>query len=229
MTVDVTTDVCVEIADLHFRYGTRDFALHLPALSVRRGECVVIVGPSGSGKTTLLNLIAGILSPDTGSIRVNGEDLATRSDRQRRRYRIRHIGLIFQEFELLEHLTVRENILLPFHVNRSLPLTEANRTFMAELASSLGIGARLDRRPRALSQGERQRVAIARALVTQPDIVLADEPTGNLDPDNTRHILDLLLSQAARQNATLFMVTHDHSLLDAFDRVIDFNDIMVNA
>ncbi len=226
MQQTTSDSACVTIRDLHFAYGPRAFSLRLPSLDVRRGERVVIVGPSGSGKSTLLQLLAGVLAPDAGEVIVHGVNLAHQSAAQRRSFRIRHFGLVFQEFELLEHLTVRENVQLPFYINPALKLTRKDREFAAELVTSMGITDGLDRRPRSLSHGERQRVAIARALVTRPSILLADEPTGNLDPDNTRQTLGLLLEEAARNSATVFMVTHDHSVLSFFDRVIDFKDLL---
>ncbi|MAE65323.1 MAG: ABC transporter ATP-binding protein [Phycisphaeraceae bacterium] len=216
----------VEIEGVRFTYRGSDFALRIDRLAVDSGTTVVVVGPSGSGKTTLLNLMAGIFLPDAGRIVVGGTSVSDRSDAARRRFRIRQVGMVFQEFELLEHLTVRENVLLPFYINRALRITADVEASAQRLAQSLGIEPLLRRRPRALSQGERQRVAIARALITEPAVLLADEPTGNLDPRNTQVILDLLLAEARRLSATLFMVTHDHALLSSFDRVIDFADLM---
>ena len=173
----------IEISDLSFRYAEGAFSVTIPELRIARAEKVAFIGPSGVGKTTLISLIAGILKPQDGSVRVDGVDLARRSDRQRRDFRISRIGFVFQEFELLEYLTVRDNILLPYYVNATLPLTPAVRKSADELAVSMGIGDKLRRYPRTLSQGERQRVAICRALIASPDLIIADEPTGNLDPE----------------------------------------------
>jgi ABC-type lipoprotein export system ATPase subunit len=212
----------IRIEDLRFSYEPEEFALQIPSLSVARGERVALIGPSGCGKTTLLSLIAGILLPRSGWIEVDGLEVPGLSDAERRRFRIGRIGLIFQEFELLEHLTVRENILLPYYVNGALRLDGAVTERAERLAGTLGIGRGLGRRPSALSHGERQRVAVGRALIAEPALLLADEPTGNLDPRNREAILDLVFSEAAARGATLLMVTHDHSFLPRFDRVVDF-------
>jgi len=128
---------------------------------------------------------------------------------------------VFQEFELLDYLSVRDNVLLPFYVNGSLDLTGAVREAVEQLAVSMELGDKLDRFPRTLSHGERQRVAICRALIASPELLVADEPTGNLDPATTQSILNLLLAHVEQRRATLLVVTHNHALLDAFDRVID--------
>jgi len=211
----------IEFTNLAFRYGGGPFELKVPSLRLAAGEQAACIGPSGSGKTTLLHLAAGILLPDAGRVAFDGTEWKSSSDAQRRRVRITRIGLVFQEFELFEHLTVHENILLPYYVNPTLHVDESVATGLAELADAVGIADHLDRRPRELSHGERQRVALCRALITRPSLVLADEPTGNLDPDATARILTLLQMEARRRNATLLMVTHDHSLLASFDRVID--------
>ena len=206
---------------LRFHYGPGGFALDIPRLEVARGEHAAIVGPSGCGKTTLLDLLAGIRVPDGGRVVVNGHDLASLSDAARRRFRVGHVGLVFQEFELLDHLTVRENVLLPYFVNRAQRMDATVDAAVTRLLEGMGMARHTHRRPRNLSQGERQRVVIARALVTSPDILMADEPTGNLDPATTRTIVQLILAEARQREMTLVMVTHDHSMLDVFDRVID--------
>ncbi len=215
----------IEIEHLTFAYG-RDFRMHLPELKIARGEKVVLIGPSGSGKTTLLHLAAGILLPEAGRICADGVELTRQTDAARRNFRIRSIGLVFQEFELLEYLSVRENILLPYRVNRALRLTREVRASVDELARAVGIGHVLGRRPDRLSQGERQRVAISRALITRPRMIFADEPTGNLDPRTSRTIVELILQQAEAGGATVLMVTHDHSLLEKFDRVVDVGELL---
>jgi putative ABC transport system ATP-binding protein len=211
----------IQIESLRFHYPRSTFRLEVPHLHVATGQKVALIGPSGVGKTTLVALMTGILVPDGGTLRVAGEDLASRSDRARRDFRISRIGMVFQEFELLDYLTVRDNVLLPFYVNGSLDLTPAIRRAVDELAGSMDLGDKLDRFPRTLSHGERQRIAICRALIASPDLIVADEPTGNLDPATTRAILDLLLAHVEERRATLLVVTHNHALLDAFDRVID--------
>ncbi len=211
----------IQVRDLQFEYGPRGFRLHVPDLSVAPGEAVALIGPSGAGKTTLIHLVAGIRTPLRGSIRTGDFDVAQASEHDRRAFRAARIGLVFQEFELIEYLDVRDNILLPYRVAPSLRMTRAAVERADALATAVHIQDKLRRYPRTLSQGERQRVAIARALVTEPRWLLADEPTGNLDPKTTHEILDLLLRQARERGATTIMVTHNHAVLDRFDRVID--------
>ena len=214
----------IAIDDLQFGYDDGAFSLTVPALRVARGEKVAFIGPSGSGKTTLVHLIAGILTPRAGSIAVAGTDLGRRSDAWLRDFRISKVGLVFQEFELLEYLPVRDNILLPYYVNATLALTPDVHDTVASLAASMGLGDKLKRYPRTLSHGERQRVAICRALTTAPEILIADEPTGNLDPKTANATLSLLLAEVQRRQMTLLMVTHNYALLEAFDRVIDVQE-----
>ena len=194
----------------------------MPEFSLEDGECVAIVGPSGSGKTTLLNLIAGILTPETGKIDVSGTEVSALSDAARRRFRASQIGFVFQDFALLDYLPVRQNILYPYRITPALTLDTAARERAEALANACGIGDKLDRHPSALSQGEQQRVAICRALVTQPKLILSDEATGNLDPSSKARILDLLFEQASEAGASVLAVTHDHELLPRFERVLDF-------
>ena len=215
----------ISLRDVLFEYPGGDFSLRAGRIDIEPGQTAAIIGPSGSGKTTLLHLAAGILPPKSGSVHISGTELSARSDSSRRAFRIANIGLIFQEFELLEYLTVRQNILLPYRINPAIKLNAAADDNAAALAKSAGISEMLDRRPSRLSQGERQRAAICRALVTGPKIILADEPTGNLDPKTSGAIVQLLLDQAAAHEATVLMVTHDHSLLERFDSVIDMEDL----
>lgn len=211
----------IEVRDLAFRFTDSDFKLELHELDIQAGEQVAIVGPSGSGKTTLLNLIAGILVPSSGGIRVQNVEVSTLDESARRAFRVQRIGLVFQEFELLEYLSVRENILLPYRINRRLKLDTAAQAEADRLVAKTGLGNLTARFPKQLSHGERQRVALCRALVHRPQVVLADEPTGSLDPANKLSVLDLLLQHARSSKAALLMVTHDHALLDRFDRVIE--------
>lgn len=211
--------------DLKFRYPNSDFELDLPSLEIKDNEKVAVVGPSGCGKTTLLNLLAGIELPDQGKVSIEGQPISSMSDARRRDFRIANIGMVFQQFELIEYLDLKSNILLPFHINRSLKLNRDVELRAERLAEELGLGAKLKRRPSQLSQGEKQRCAICRALVTEPKVILADEPTGNLDPRNKDLILDLVLEQTAKHGQTLILVTHDMSLLDRLDRTIDFETI----
>lgn len=214
----------IEIRQLQFAFAHGGFRLAIDNLRIEQGERVAIVGPSGSGKTTLLHLLAGVYRADSGEIRVGDTRVHSLSDAARRDFRIANIGLVFQEFELVEYLNVRDNIVLPFLINKRLKLTSSVRAEGDRLAESLGLGDKLKRRIHKLSHGERQRVAVCRALLPRPALLLADEPTGSLDPSNKDHLLDLLVEMAAQSNATLVVVTHDHGLLDRFDRVIDFRD-----
>jgi len=212
----------VHIENLEFSYPHGRFELRIPKLHIPSGSRTAFVGPSGSGKTTLLQLIGGILVPHQGSILLESTDIFRLRDEDRRHFRISRIGYVFQGFELLEYLNGLDNILLPGRINTRFKVKE-NLVKRAEaLAQSTGIQDKLKAHPEQLSQGERQRLAICRALLTSPGILLADEPTGNLDPDNKKRILDLLFEQAAQCKSTLIMVTHDHSLLDQFDQAIDF-------
>ncbi|KIC45028.1 ABC transporter ATP-binding protein [Ruegeria sp. ANG-S4] len=214
----------ISVENVSFAYGTGDFRLNVPRLSMQSGERLAIVGPSGSGKTTLLNLVAGILSPDSGRIVVAGKDVTALTDTERRQFRASHIGFVFQDFALLDYLPALQNILYPYRVTPALKLDQAVRERVEVLAEACGIRDKLDRHPNELSQGEQQRVAICRALVTQPKLILSDEATGNLDPESKGRILDLLFEQASEAGATLLAVTHDHELLPRFERVIDFAD-----
>ncbi len=211
----------ISIEDVKFCYRDGDFRLSVPRFQVRSGATVAVVGPSGSGKTTLLNLAAGILVPDSGNVRTNDVTVSSLSEPARRDFRIANIGLVFQEFELLEHLRVLDNILLPCRITGRVQLSQSHRDRATELAREVGLGDKLRRFVRKLSQGERQRVAVCRALLLQPPLLLCDEPTGNLDPANKEHVLDILFDYVRRTGATLLAVTHDHGLLDRFDETFD--------
>ena len=214
----------IQLEQLGFRYPEGEFRLHIPSLSVEEGAKVAVIGPSGSGKTTLLNLIAGIVTADSGRVSTAGTDVGRMGERRRRDFRIRNIGLVFQEFELLEYLSVLDNILLPYRINNCLRLDEHVRARAEELAREVGILDMLSRHPDRLSQGERQRVAVCRALIPNPKLLLADEPTGNLDPRNKGRVLDILFDYVAVGGATLLTVTHDHDLLPRFESVVDFRE-----
>lgn len=196
---------------------------------VAEQESVVIVGPSGCGKTTLLKLLAGILLPFEGNLSVCGENLPELPFAGRQRFRIEKIGLVFQEFELLDYLTVRENVLLPYRISSAIQDRGQARERAEQLLDSTGIGALAERLPGEISQGERQRVALCRALVTQPGLILADEPTGSLDPENQARSVALLREKAAEAGAPLVMVTHDHEVISGFDRVIQLPDLLAKA
>lgn len=225
MTHDAST--LIELQDVDFRYpAIGGFGMHIPRLSIPRGECVAVVGPSGSGKTTLLGLLAGILTPARGSMVINGTDLVALNDTQRRRFRIGHIGQVFQAFELLHYLTVLENVMLPHYILATGAEVKTVRQRALELLSDLGLSGKAASRPAELSQGEQQRVAVCRAMLNQPALLLADEPTGNLDQANKQNVVDLLLEQAHRKHSTLLMVTHDQSLLDSFTTVLDIRSVI---
>lgn len=213
------------IRELRYAHPGSRRGIHLPELALAEGETLAVVGPSGSGKTTFLNLLAALIRPDTGTIRVNDMAVETLGSRQAQAYRAQWVGYVFQDFGLLDYLDARDNILHPFRIARGRQITPEIRGRVAALAEALGIGDRLNHHPARLSHGEKQRVAICRAVVTHPKVLLADEPTGNLDPEIAAQIMDLLLAARARLGATLVMVTHDHGLLDRFDRVLDFRDL----
>ena len=212
----------IGIRDLEFAYTDSDFRLRIAELSVAPATTTAFIGPSGSGKTTLLNLIAGILLPDRGTVETNGTVVTELSDRERRAFRVEGVGLVFQEFELLEYLTVLDNILLPYRINPALRLEPDVRHRAVDLAERVGIADKLGRLPRRLSQGERQRVAVCRAVLTDPPLLLTDEPTGNLDPVNREKVLDILFDYVHESGTTLVSVTHDHEILGRFETVVDF-------
>jgi ABC-type lipoprotein export system ATPase subunit len=214
----------IHIKDLKFHFPGGQFRLNIPDFQVARGEKVAVIGPSGSGKTTLLNLIAGIIIPLDGIIGVDNAQVSALGDQERRDFRISNIGFVFQDFELLDYLNVLDNVLHPYRITGALKLDKAVRARAESLTQDMGIGDKLKRNPEHLSHGEKQRVAICRALLPQPKLILADEATGNLDPDNKTLILDLLFKAVNDQHATLLAVTHDHDLLKGFDRVVDFTD-----
>lgn len=196
----------------------------MPEFSVAQGEKLAVIGPSGSGKTTMLNLIAGIIVPGNGSIDVNGVAVNHLPDAGRRDFRISNIGFVFQNFQLLDYLSVLDNILHPFRISGALDLNTEVRRRTVELAEQMGIAGKLGCHANELSQGEQQRAAICRALLPRPGLILADEATGNLDPDNKMLILDMLFQRVNEDDATVLAVTHDHELLSRFDRVVDFHD-----
>ena len=216
----------IRCRDLEFRYPGDSFSMRVPELTVGEGEAVAVVGPSGCGKTTLLKLLAGILTPEGGEVEVAGSEVSTMGHADCQRFRIQNIGLVFQEFELLDYLTVGENLLLPFRVSNALTLTPDVSERLRELADGVDIGDLLGRYPEEISQGERQRAALCRALVARPKVVLADEPTGSLDPDNQDRTVRLLRDRVTEAGASLLMVTHNHELLDGFERVIELPEIL---
>ena len=210
----------VELRNLSktYREGEAERAvLRDVSLTVASGEIVVLVGRSGSGKSTLLNLIAGIDRPTAGSVVVNGTDLTALDEQARTRYRRRHIGFVFQFFNLIPLLTVEENLLLPLDLNGRADETGVARA--RELLERVGLAGRGDSFPERLSGGEQQRVAIARALIHEPDVILADEPTGNLDADTAADVLDLLDKLAREAGRTVLMATHSREVIGVADRI----------
>jgi len=214
-----------KVREAGFAYGDEGFRLFVPKFDLSSGERVALIGPSGSGKTTFLHLLAGILVPREGLVQVGEKELSRLDDFTRRAFRISKLGLVFQDFRLIEYLNARENMLLPYRLGSELRLKESVLDRMRILAERLRVSGLLDSPVKRLSQGERQRVAIGRALLVRPGMILADEPTGNLDPSGKQRIMDLLFDQALELEATLIVVTHDHALLDRFDRVVDFDRI----
>ena len=214
----------INIDSLEFSYGVKGFRLAIPELRIDKAEKVAIIGSSGSGKTSLLKLISGILRPEKGKILIDNTVINQLLDSERRDYRISNIGFIFQDFELLDYLDTQDNILHPYRITRALKLNASVRSRANSLASELGIEHKLKSLTNTLSQGEKQRTAICRAMLPKPKLILADEATGNLDPQNKSKILDVLFRSIDKSGATLIAVTHDHELLSRFDRVIDFKD-----
>src|SRR5262249_30122989 len=186
------------------------------SLTIARGEIVVLLGRSGSGKSTLLNVIAGIDRPTAGSVIVNGTDLTALDEQARTRFRRRHIGFVFQFFNLIPLLTVEENLVLPLDLNNRPHAKGAARA--RELLDRVGLGGRGDSYPERLSGGEQQRLAIARALIHDPALILADEPTGNLDAETAADVLDLLDTLAREAGRTVVMVTPSRAVVGAADR-----------
>ncbi len=209
----------IEVTDLRFRYPPlRDeapFTLSVAAWTVPTGASVAVHGPSGCGKSTLLNLIAGVVVPDAGRLVVAGAALAAMSATARRAWRVATVGFIFQDFPLVDYLSAVENVLLPYRIS-ALRLDHSVRTRALALLEELGLGEKARRRPAQLSQGERQRVAIARALVTEPALLLADEPTAGLDPQQSQQVAELLEGLCAERGLTLVLVTHDPAMLARF-------------
>ena len=206
-----------------FRQGERVVrALDGVSLEVPLGRFVAIMGASGSGKSTLLHLMAGLAKADQGKVLVNGEDLGRLNDRQLTRFRRRQIGLVFQSFNLIPTLSAEENMLLPLQLERRSGPVPRER--LNELLTSLGIAHRRGHRPDALSGGEQQRVAIGRALITDPAVILADEPTGNLDSVNSHSVCELLRDLSADQGKTIVMVTHEPSVAAYAGEVVVIRD-----
>jgi putative ABC transport system ATP-binding protein len=219
----------VEAIGLHKRFRLGDETVHALRgvdLRVERGEFVAVMGPSGSGKSTLLHLLGLLDVPDDGAVEIAGVPTAGLNDDALTEMRRTELGFLFQSFELVPNLTARENVLLPAEISGTVG---GGRARLATLAEQLGIADRLDHRPDQLSGGQRQRVALARALVNDPVVVLADEPTGNLDTRTGREVLELLASGVRESGWTVVMVTHDPNAALAADRIVFLRDGTVSG
>lgn len=198
----------IEAANLSKIYGTgenRVTALDQVNLKIASGDFLSVMGPSGSGKSTLLHLLSGLDRPTSGSLTYDGKELYKLNDKELSAFRRQRIGFIFQQFNLLPVLTAKENIIMPLLLNKK----QADEAYLAQLTEFLGIGDRLSHLPHELSGGQQQRVAIARALIAKPDIIFADEPTGNLDSKNGGEVMDMLKEIWEKTGRTLIIITHD--------------------
>ena len=189
-------------------------------LTIERGEFIAIVGPSGSGKSTLLHLIGGVDTPTSGSIYIEGTDISKYSSKELALFRRRKVGLIYQFYNLVENLTVKHNIELPLKLDNR----QVDKETMEKIVSRLGLESKLNNFPSELSGGQQQRVAIARSLIYSPSIILADEPTGNLDRVNSREIVDILKYYNRTLKQTIILITHDENIALQADRVITIVD-----
>ena len=195
-------------------------ALDKVDLTVAPGDFISIIGPSGSGKSTLLHLLSGLDHPTSGSLTYDGQEIYTLPDKELSAFRRRQMGFIFQQFNLLPVLTARENILMPLLLDKKQP----DEGYLSQLAELLGIQNRLDHLPHELSGGQQQRVAIARALIAQPEVIFADEPTGNLDSKSGGEMMDMLKSIRDRMGKTLVIITHDNRIAAMADRKLTIMD-----
>ena len=199
--------------NLAFKF-TDGLQIKFPNLNAQVGEKILITGSSGSGKSTLLNLLSGVLAPQSGSIKLLGKNTTTLSNAKRDLFRAQHIGVVFQDFRLIDHLSVYENITLPLRIaGHKHSFWHENAV---ELLNWVGLGQRLEALPETLSGGEQQRAAIARAVITRPRIIIADEPTGNVDPEIGERLLRLLI-ELNKMGTTIVIATHDRQLWEKFD------------
>ena len=216
----------LEVKQISKTYGSGEAAvqaLKQVSFSVPKGEFVAVVGESGSGKSTMLNLIGGLDTPDSGKVCIDGKDLFAMKERRLTIFRRRNIGFIFQSFNLTPELTVEQNILFPLLLDYRKP----DRRYLEELLAVLNLKERRHHLPSQLSGGQQQRAAIGRALITRPALILADEPTGNLDSQNTREVLALLKEASRKYEQTILMITHSRSIAQRADRILQVADGIV--
>lgn len=219
----MTDEIILKAENLVKTYGSGDTAVNAlngVSLEVKKGEFVAVVGQSGSGKSTLLHLLGAMDYPTSGNLTVDGQDVFALKGEALAEYRRRKVGFVFQFFNLLPVMTAKENIMIPL----SLDGKTADKDYLNELAQAMGISERLDHYPHQLSGGQQQRVAIARAMITRPSVILADEPTGNLDSASGKEILALLKSTVRKYEQTLILITHDNSIAAEADRIITIKD-----
>lgn len=219
----MTDEIILKAENLVKTYGSGDTAVNAlngVSLEVKKGEFVAVVGQSGSGKSTLLHLLGAMDYPTSGSLTVDGQDVFALKGEALAEYRRRKVGFVFQFFNLLPVMTAKENIMIPL----SLDGKTADKEYLNELAEAMGISERLDHYPHQLSGGQQQRVAIARAMITRPSVILADEPTGNLDSASGKEILALLKNTVHKYEQTLILITHDNSIAAEADRIITIKD-----
>ena len=213
----------LEVRSLSKTYGSGETAVHAlkdVSFCVPKGEFVAVVGESGSGKSTLLNMIGALDTPTSGKVIIDGKDIFTMKDEQRTIFRRRNIGFIFQAFNLVPELTVEQNIIFPVLLDYQKP----DRKYLEELLAVLNLKERRNHLPSQLSGGQQQRVAIGRALITRPALILADEPTGNLDSQNSSEVIALLKEASKKYEQTILMITHNRSIAQTADRVLQVSD-----
>lgn len=213
----------LEIHKICKTYGSGEAAVHAlknVSLSVQKGEYVAVVGESGSGKSTLLNMIGALDTPTSGKVLIDGRDTFSMKERKLTIFRRRNIGFIFQAFNLIPELTVEQNIIFPLLLDYQKP----NQQYLEELLAVLNLKERRNHLPSQLSGGQQQRVAIGRALITRPSLILADEPTGNLDTHNSREVIALLKQTSKQYEQTIIMITHNRSIAQTADRVLQVSD-----
>jgi len=223
-------DSIVKIESLRFQWSkNNNFKIFVPKLEVGRGKKVLFLGESGSGKTTLLSLICGFLEPLSGSISINDKIISDLTSTNKDAYRSDNIGIIFQQFNLLPYANVIDNIILPLYFSKQRSKKVKNKINSAmNLCDQLRLPESiLNQKASNLSVGQQQRVAVARALIGSPSIIVADEPTSSLDTEAQELFLDLMFDQISKNSSTLLMVSHDKSLTNYFDQVIDINEILV--